>query len=485
MAGLALSAEQRIEAPPSVVFAMVGSGSGAGWLFDTTCDRLAPGAAVALRAPLGGPALDLLGRIAQIRPPGKRAGRIEIRLDVPWRGTLRLLFDAEGAGTRVRVLADLDEDGLHWLMRRRGWPVGEPQQQGVHPIGLLTSKSGPGSVFATATENLAAMAVDEINADGGIRGSRVRLVVGDDGTDPALGIVEARRLVRTGCRVVLATTTSATFARVSQALRTDGVLLMHAVMNEGGLGAELRVQLGERPYQQLAAAAGPTMRAAGGRRWFLAGNDYVWPRAVHTAARRVVDEQRGQIVGETYAALGTRDFAPIIERVLASRADVVLSSFVGADLVAFERQCHGMGVRARARTLALALDEPTRERIGDAAGAGMLGVSGYFEQMPDAANAAFLKRYRRAYGALAPPVSSISESAYEAVHLYAAAAHRAGGGRAADGRARAAPQSRRLPARRRDRQRARDGHAAALPRRGNGRGLRRNTRLTRQRVRNH
>jgi urea transport system substrate-binding protein len=131
-------------------------------------------------------------------------------------------------------------------------------------------------------------------------------------------------------------------------------------------------------------------------------------------------------VGEALAPLGTRDFTPIVDAVLASGADVVLSSFVGADLVAFERQCHAMGVRDRARTLALALDEPTRERIGDAAGAGMWGVSGYFEQLPDAANTAFVRRYRAAFGSFAPPVSSISESAYEAMHLYAAAARRAG-----------------------------------------------------------
>jgi hypothetical protein len=70
----------------------------------------------------------------------------------------------------------------------------------------------------------------------------------------------------------LATTTSATFARAAQALRPDGALLFHTVTNEGGLGAELRAQLGERPYPQL-TAAGPTMRAEGRRRSFLAGND--------------------------------------------------------------------------------------------------------------------------------------------------------------------------------------------------------------------
>lgn len=426
MSGVALSVDQRIDAPPTSVFALFGAGNGAGWLFDATCDRLAPGEAVSLRAPLGGPAVELLGRIAHVRAPRRTGGLIDIRLDVPWRGRLRVLVDAEDAGTRLRVLADLDEEGLRWLMRRRGWPVAEARTGGGHVLGLLTSKSGPASVFAAAVENLAALAVDEVNADGGVRGRPVRLAVGDDGTDPVLGTLEARRLVRAGCRVILAATTSATFARVSAALAPEGVLLVQPVMNEGGLGGELCVQLGERPEQQVSAAAGPVMAAAGGRRWFLAGNDYVWPRAVHRAARAVVARQRGEVVGERFAALGTRDFTPIVEAVLASGADVVLSSFVGADLVAFERQCHAMGVRSRARTLAPALDEPTRERIGAAACTGVRGVSGYFEGLPDEANTAFLRRYRQAFGRFAPPVSSIAESAYEAVHLYAAAARRAG-----------------------------------------------------------
>jgi urea transport system substrate-binding protein len=92
----------------------------------------------------------------------------------------------------VRLIADLDDDGLEWLMRRRGWDPAEEGGAGDHRIGLLTSKSGPGSVFAAATENLARMAVEEINAGGGIHGRSVRLVVGDDATDSELGAAEAR-----------------------------------------------------------------------------------------------------------------------------------------------------------------------------------------------------------------------------------------------------------------------------------------------------
>ncbi len=425
MADLALSTEQHVEAPPSAVFGLFGSGAGAGWVFDAVCDRLVVGAAVTLRAPLFGGAgepVEILGRIAAVRPPS----RIEILHDQPWRGRLRVLVDAAGTGSRVRLFADLDQAGLQWLMRRRGYRVPDGDVSGTRPVGLLTSKSGPASVFAAATEHLAALAVEEINADGGIGGEPLRLVVGDDGTDPLLGAAEAWRLVRAGCRTIMVTTTSATFTRAARELSRSGVLLVHTVMNEGGMDGRLRIQLGERPAGQVSAAAGPVMRAAGGRRWFLAGNDYVWPKVVHASARQVLGTQEGVVVGEGFAPLGTRDFAPLVERILRSGADVVLSSFVGADLVAFERQCHAMGVRDRCRSVAPALDEPTRERIGDAAAAGVMGVAGYFEQLPGEANEGFVRRYREAYGRFAPPLSSISTSVYEAMHQYAAAARRAG-----------------------------------------------------------
>jgi branched-chain amino acid transport system substrate-binding protein len=424
MSQLALTAEQHVDAPPAAVFALFGAGTGAGWLFDAVCDRVALGAVVTLQAPMFGMAagpVEILGRISAVRSPS----RIEIRHDQPWRGRLRVHVDPDGSGTRVRLIADLDDAGLHWLMRRRGFSVPDGRVEGTHPVGLLTSKSGSASVFASATENLAAMAVEEINAEGGIRGKPVRLIVGDDATDPRLGTIEAWRLVHAGCRAIMASTTSATFTRAARDLRGADVLMVQPVMNEGGMGGGLRVQLGERPESQLRAAAAPMMEVAGGRRWFLAGNDYVWPQVVHSAARRVLADHCGTVVGEGFAPLGTRDFAPLIENVLRSGADIVLSSFVGADLVHFERQCHAMGVRERCRSLALALDEPTRERIGDDAASGMWGVSGYFEQLPGDLNEAFLRRYRAAYGAFAPPVSSISESVYEALHLYAIAARRA------------------------------------------------------------
>ncbi|TCK21499.1 substrate-binding protein [Pseudonocardia endophytica] len=421
MEAVAVSVEEFASAPPDVVFDRFGAGPEAGWLFGAVCDRVTAGAVVTLRPPIGssGP-VEIVGRISDVRRPHA----LTITHDLPWRGRIRLRFDRAPGGTRIRLHAEIDERGLEWLMRRQGLAVPPGAATGPR-IGLISSRSGSGGLFASASQNVATLAVEEINDDGGVDGRPVELLVGDDATDPATGALEARRLVRAGCRVIVLMTTSATYDAVSAALQGSGVLVVQPHMNEGGGESRLRLRFGERPAAQLATAVLPLQRAAGGRRWFLAGNDYVWPRSVHAAARAVLPRHGGQLVGERYAPLGTTDFAPIVEAVAASGADIVLNTFVGADSAAFERECHAMGLRDRAVSLAPAIDEATLERIGARAGSGIHGVSGYFQHLDTERNTSLLRRYRRTFGPWAPPLSSLSESVFEAIHMWAAAARRA------------------------------------------------------------
>jgi branched-chain amino acid transport system substrate-binding protein len=424
MAVLTLTAQEQVDYPPAVTFALFGSGANVGWLFDAVCDAVTPGSAITLKAPLDGPGappVEILGRIGALRPPS----RLEVVHDQPWRGRMVLRFAGHAGGTRVSLQAEVDNHGLEWLMRRRGHEIRD-SVTGNPRLGLLTSKSGPGGLFSAATDNMAALAIEEINAEGGIGGRPVELLVGDDATDPAVGVREARRLVRLGCRTILVATTSATFVAVSDALADVEVLIVHTLMNEGGARGRLRVQLGERHSDQLVAAARPMMQAAGGHRWFLAGNDYCWPRSTHAVAKQVLPRLGGQLVGERYAALGATDFAPVIESIARSGADVVLSTFVGADAAAFQRQCYAEGLAERCLTLAPALDESTLARIGPLATAGVHTVSGYLETMETEENSELLARYRQAFGPWAPPLSTHSESVYEGAHIWRRAVRRAG-----------------------------------------------------------
>ncbi|RCV54108.1 ABC transporter substrate-binding protein [Marinitenerispora sediminis] len=423
---MTLTAERVVELPPHQVYGMFGSGSGAGWLFDAHCAEVAVGAMVTLRVPLesgGGRPADIVGRIS-----GLAAGRrIDITHHLPWRGRLRMRFDPrESGGTRVRVTAEIGSEALPWLMRRRGIPATGSVPEGAHPVGLLCSKSGPASVFAAATENLALLGAEQVNADGGVNGREMRVLVGDDATDPRTAAAETRRLIRAGCRAIITNVTSQSFNAISAVARRAGVLVIYTPVNEGGPAHDLVFRLGERPEGQLDAAVRRLMGATGGRHWYLAGNDYSWPRDSNVWARRVIARHGGAVVGETYRALGTDDFSSLIDDIAASGADLVLSTFVGADEVAFEQQCHAMGLRAQCRTLALALDEFTRSAIGDAASSGLWSVFGYFENLDNAANRALVDSYYREFGRWAPPPSSITESVYEALHLYTGAARAAG-----------------------------------------------------------
>jgi urea transport system substrate-binding protein len=432
---LTLPNEELIRGSADEVFDLIASVHG-GWLFAAECEHLRAGAVVRLSLPTlvaNEPPLSGTGRVVFVERPK----RLIIEQFAPWPAritcTVAAVKGKDSAGLcRVRILCEVPEEALEWHLRRRGeGRVGECDAN-EQPIGLLISQSGPGNMFAGASENLARMAIEEINADGPPLGRRLRLVVADDATTPLVGAIAARALADQGCEAIIANGVSSVFRAAGAALKKRDALLVFSLTNEGGPPSDRRLWLGERPFAQLARALPTVMEAADGRRWFLVGNDYSWPAAVNRCAEAMVSDAGGSVAGTRMLPLGSRDFEPVIEAVERSGADCVLSTFVGADAAAFERQFYAAGLRKRCKTLSLSLDEATREHIGAHAGAGIWAVFGYFEGLDTPENREFLRRYRVRFGQWAPPPSSLSESVYETTHLLARAARRAGSWRPAD-----------------------------------------------------
>ena len=422
METVTVAAERTVALAPQEVFGLFGTARGAGWLFDARCDEVRPGAVVSLRLPLdgnGGHAVDVLGRLVRVAPAA-----IEIEHTQPWRGRLSLRFAPAGArATRVQVRAHVSVGGVEWLLHRRGLPLPEPPDDGAERIGLIANASGTGAVYSMSAELMADLAVDEVNADGGVRGRDLRLVAADDATESEQAGAEARRMARLGCRAIFVNSTSASFESVRRAVAGRGVLVVHTVLNEGGGVSPTAVRFGERPQAQLDALVAPTMTEAGARRWFLVGQSYVWSHGAHAAARRAIDRAGGEVVGEDLRPLGTGDFSGTLERVRRSGAELILSSLVGADEVEFERQSEAAGLRASTRTVSLALEEATLAHIGPRAGDGLRTALGYFQDGPVRGNPELLQRYRAAHGRWAPAVTALSEVVYEAIHQYARVRH--------------------------------------------------------------
>ncbi|GAA4916386.1 branched-chain amino acid transport system substrate-binding protein [Actinomycetospora succinea] len=419
-----VAAERTVALAPPEVFALFGTAGSEGWLFGARCDAVAAGAIVSMRLPLdergGTGGVDVLGRITRVAP----AAAVEIEHTQPWRGRLSLRFAPAGSrGTRVQVRASVPPEGVEWLLHRRGVPLPEPPDDGAVRLGAITTASGPGAVYSMSAELMARLAVDEINDDGGVAGRRVQLLTADDATDAEQAALEAERMARLGCRAVFVNATSASFDAVRRVLEGRGVLVVHTVINEGGGDSPTAVRFGERPSAQLDALVAPAMRRADARRWFFVGQSYVWSHGAHAAAYRAVAHAGGQVAGEELAPLGTTDFGDTIERIAHSGADLVLSTLVGADEVAFERQSEAAGLRRSTRTVSLTLEESTLAHIGPRAGTGLQTALGYFQDNPLPGNDGLLARYREAYGSWAPPVTALSETVYEAIHRYARVLH--------------------------------------------------------------
>lgn len=408
MAGIVLTATRDVALTPAAVFETFGS-----WLFDASFERLEVGQPITLTVPFGGAAssFTIFGRVRRIS-----WGRsVSIEHSQPWRGSVRLRLTETPAGTRISLTCDVDDAGVEWMVRRTGIPAAPPGDARGRRWGLLTTKSGSGAVFALGSENAALLAIEEMNATGS--GPPNELLVGDDATDPAMAALETERLIAAGCRVIVASVTSSSFAAVQQVAQRRGVLAIHSLLNEGGRPTRSVLRLGERPSQQLRAALAPLMRETGGSRWYIVGHTYSWSLAAGRVARAMLADAGARVVGEARVPLLHPDYAPVVERIQRSGADLVLTTLVGDDEVRFERRSHELGLRATATTLSLVLDESTREHIGAEQSEGLWAAMGYFEASPSALNQAFVARYRARFGAWAPPLSSLSESVYSALLL--------------------------------------------------------------------
>ncbi|MDF2470944.1 MAG: Extracellular ligand-binding receptor [Rhodococcus erythropolis] len=415
---LILQSQTEVNLPQREVFALFGAEESSSWLFGARSDRIAEGATVRLRLPLEPHAqfsVELLGRYTLVRAPSV----IVIEHHQPWRGRLRISFDALGPyRTRVRIRAGLDPAGVDWLVRRLGLVLPDPAPTESVRIGIMTSKSGPAAIYAIGVEHMAELAVEQINAEGGVKGRPVETMIVDDATDARQAGFEAGRLARAGCRAIFACTTSASFFAATAAVRDQDVLMVQPVINEGGMESETVVRFGERPHAQISALAEPLMAMAQGRRWFLVGQQYSWSYGAHGSARSVLAAKSGSVVGEYLTPLGTEDFTVAVEKIRASGAEVVMSSLIGSDEVAFQRQCAAAGLRQSSLMLSLVMDESTHAHIGEKDSDGIWTALGYFEDSGAPDNQPLVKEYRDRYGRWAPPVTALSETVYEAVLQY-------------------------------------------------------------------
>ena len=293
-------------------------------------------------------------------------------------------------------------------------------------VGLVIPLQGPAGMFGPSCEASADLAVQEINADSGVLGRQVRLVVIDGGQPPDRVADQVDCLV--SARAIDAVTGwHISAVRQAVAPRTAGrVPYVYTALYEGGERTPGVFLTGETPDLQLYPAMRWMGTALGVRRWFIVGDDYVWPRASAAAARGYAERLGARICAESYVRLGSEDFTAALAAIEGIRPDGILMLLVGEDAVQFNRAFAARGLDERIVRLSPLMDENMLLATGAGGTRGLYAAAGFFQALGTESSLQFLADYSRRHGVLAPAVTSLGESCYEGLRLLAEMFRRCG-----------------------------------------------------------
>jgi len=291
-------------------------------------------------------------------------------------------------------------------------------------VALAIPLSGPLGLLGPASLAAAELAVEEVNAAGGLAGRPFALTAVDAGDRPERA---SRRIFELALDhsidAVVGMHTSAVRRAISSRL-AGRLPYVYTPPHEGGGHAAGLFTIGACATDQLAPALAWLVRQRL-RRWALIGNDYIWPRRVNALARRELAALGASARAEIYLRFGERRLGHYLRLLRATHPDALLITLIGQELVRFERALAAEADLARAVQLCLALDENVLLGFADAVPDKVFSAMEYFAAPPTEAGRELARRYHARFGPDAPVLGIYAQSCYEGVHTLAALADRA------------------------------------------------------------
>lgn len=290
-------------------------------------------------------------------------------------------------------------------------------------VGVLHSLTGTMAISEKPVVNATLMALEEVNAAGGVLGRRLIPVVADGASDWPTFEKHARRLItQEKVAVVFGCWTSASRRTVRPVFEELNHLLFYPVQYEGLESSPNIVYTGAAPNQQITPAVTWAVEQLGKRRLFLVGSDYVFPRSANAI---IADVARGlgvEVVGEVYVPLGGRDMSEVMQQIKESRPDCILNTINGDTNLVLFPALRAAGLKpALVPTISFSIAEPELRTLPISDVEGDYACWNYFQSLATVENDQFVRNFKRQYGD-DQVVSDPLEAAYFGVKIWARAA---------------------------------------------------------------
>ena len=302
-------------------------------------------------------------------------------------------------------------------------PSAEAQAQPIViavPVGL----SGVNSVVAPAVVQSAELAVEELNAKGGIMGRPVKLMPLDDESGPAGAVKAFNTAIRQhkADAIITMETSAARNAGAPIADRAKTLFIYTSFYEGRACGKYLYVNAWV-PEQIVAPLVKFMTDEKKVKKWFVLGSDYAFGRGLIEPAKKTIAGLGGTILGEEYQPLQQSDWTAIISKIRAANPDgIMYATSGGGPNIDFMKQFKAAGLKMPVGSLSI--DELTAEQGGNAA-EGVYYTGDYFTGIDNAENKTFLEAMKKKFGANLKTPNSLSEPQYDGIHAYAMAVEKA------------------------------------------------------------
>lgn len=290
------------------------------------------------------------------------------------------------------------------------------------PIGILFSSSGITSVVERTQLDAVLLAISEINESGGVRGTPVLGIQADPRSDPREYGRLAEQMVNDGVRHFVGCYMSSARQSVVPVVERSNSLLCYPTFYEGFEYCPNLLYFGGVPNQTHIKLTEYICRNFGRRIWLI-GSDYIFPRESNRVFRSIIAKEGGFVVGETYVPLGSpaNVFDLAMKEVRLARPSAIISTVVGEDTKNLYEAYDQTGLKPTETPIAsITTTEAELKLLSPGVAAGHISCGTYFSGVSAAGSGDFVSALRK-FSSGRSPANMCAEAAYVATHVLARA----------------------------------------------------------------
>lgn len=296
----------------------------------------------------------------------------------------------------------------------------------VWRVGVLFSQTGVTQAIERSQLNATLLAIEEINASGGILGRAVEPVMYDPASDPKKFRAFTERLFQVDrVRLLFGCYMSSTRKAVIPVVERWNALLMYPTLYEGFEYSRNVIYTGAAPNQNSVQLAEFMMRKYGSR-VFMVGSDYIYPYESNRIMSDLILERGGEKAGETYLPLDAswEDYLSVAKKIKQAAPDFIFSTVVGDGTALLHKAYAQLKLDpAKMPIASLTTCEAEVRQMGAAIAEGHITSAPYFQTIATEENRRCVARCKARFGDEIV-TNQCWEAAYFQAHLLASAMRR-------------------------------------------------------------